>query len=92
MSHLNNKRVENFDTLQNYGENAYDDNTEYEQQVEDMDMDDRTFYYVSHMNKSMLIPDKWPESKSTTLHTKTLFTNENINNRQYNSENNISST
>jgi hypothetical protein len=83
MSH-DKKNTSHFDTLQHYGENPYECGVQdSDAALDDMDMDDRTFQYISHMNKSKLIPDKWPESTSTMLNNKTLFTNENINNRQY---------
>lgn len=81
-----------YDEVGDYGENPYETGRDAESNMEELDMDDKTFRYVSHMNKSMLIPQKWPESTSTTLHTKTLFINENINNKQYTASNEISST
>ena len=77
------KNTSHFDTLQQYGTNPYEcGKQDADYTLDDMDMDDLTFRYVSHMNKSRLVPDKWPESTSTMLNNKTLFINENINNRQ----------
>jgi hypothetical protein len=53
-----------------------------ENDYQELDIDDRTFQYISHMNKSKLIPSKWPEHTSTMLNRKTLFLNENLNNKK----------
>lgn len=59
-----------------------DNNEDIENQ--ENDINDRAFQYNTFMNKSKLIPDKWPKHTSNTLTTKTLFLNEDLNERKNN--------